>query len=263
MIRNCYLCDFGLCKKLSNRSTTTTPCGTPSYLAPEVVKELPYDQNVDWWSFGILIFELTVGVVPFFSTSQFETFDKICNAPLRFPTWMEEDCKKLVGSLLQRKVSQRLGFLNDVDDIKAHQWFDDVDWDRMLQKKVVPPYHPDMAFERYCDEPPEDTITDRPSPNNEGMFRGFTFNGSNSSTQNRLRINTQGSSIGSSSELYYFSDCSDMSLTSEMGHIRGNDSIASVSSIASYTANTLTTFEPRAGCRNWQKRRSWLPELAE
>ena len=226
-------------------------------MAPEVVKELPYDRNVDWWSFGILIFELTVGVVPFFSTSQTETINKIKSAPLRFAGWMEEDCKKLIGSLLQRKVSQRLGFFNDVDDIKAHQWFKDVDWDRMLQKKVVPPYHPDMAFgdgleavpksqhipRRYWNEPPEDTIADRPSPDDEGMFRGFTFDGCSSSIQSRRRINTQGSS--SSSEWYHSRHGSDISLSSEMGRIRRNDSIASVTSIASYTVNAMTTFEKR------------------
>merc|ERR1711902_400621 len=102
-VGNCCLTDFGLCKDLTDRTLTSpncsgsnrrfkcteTFCGTAEYLAPEVIKEQPYDHNVDWWSFGVLVFELIVGVVPFFSASHADMFRKIICAPLRFPSWMK------------------------------------------------------------------------------------------------------------------------------------------------------------------------------
>ena len=154
-------------------------------MAPEVIKRVPYDQNVDWWALGVLIFELTVGVVPFFSEDLQEILQKILSAQLRFPSWMEGDCRHLIRSLLQRTVSQRLGFLNDIDDIKAHQWFDDVDWNLMLQKKVDPPYCPNVdpeegmesrpqnVAQRYLEEAAVDTFAREPDA--DGAFDQFTF----------------------------------------------------------------------------------------
>lgn len=166
------------------KNSTSTRCGTPDYVAPEVIKGLPYDRNVDWWSFGVLVFELTVGVVPFFSQSTMEKFQMICNAPLRFPSWMEHDCQDLIESLLERTVPQRLGYQHDVEDIKGHQWFDKVDWNKLMKKEVVPPFRPRIfsldsdiitpqnVAKRYLREAPVDSFA--PIPNVD-MFNGFSF----------------------------------------------------------------------------------------
>jgi len=115
---------------------------------------------------GILIFELTVGVVPFFSASKSEVFQKITGKdPVRMASWMEADCQHLVGALLQRTVADRLGTEHDVDDIKGHQWFHDVDWDMVLRKKVDPPYQPEVDESGGM----EDT------PDGDELLEGFTF----------------------------------------------------------------------------------------
>jgi len=225
-IGNCCLCDFGLCKKLTDAASdgiidcdyadsrkkpkskrkrlksTQTPCGTPDYVAPEVIKGLPYDQNVDWWSFGILVFELTVGSVPFFSLSNAEMFQKITSAPVRFPTWIvqgDPDCQQFIESLLERTVNQRLGYEHDIDDVKGHLWFDTIDWDRVLQKKIDPPYHPnvDLSNEmktvaqnvapRYQRMDARDSIAKTPDIDGGANFESFTYNGcSDQSTGHRL-----------------------------------------------------------------------------
>lgn len=199
--------DFGLCKDLTDRTLTSpncsgsnrrfkcteTFCGTAEYLAPEVIKEQPYDHNVDWWSFGVLVFELIVGVVPFFSASHADMFRKIICAPLRFPSWMKRDCQHFIESLLQRTVSHRLGYVFDVEDIKGHQWFKELDWDQILEKKVDPPYKPKVDLSdgmesvpqnvprRYLKEDAIDSHADTPEVS--GLFDGFTFDGKQRRTE--------------------------------------------------------------------------------
>lgn len=190
---NCCLCDFGLCKNIGLR-TTDTFCGTPDYLAPEVIKKAPYDKNVDWWSLGVLIFELTVGTIPFFATTNTAMYKKIAEAPLLFPSWFPSDSRDLVEQLLQRDVTKRLGYGKiDVNAIKKHQWFNDVNWKKVLKKEIDPPFHPDIdnkedladttcVAEKYLNEEVNDTFVDdtsKPRMGEQKLFKGFTFRGDN------------------------------------------------------------------------------------
>ena len=126
--------------------------GTPDYLAPEILDRKAYDKNVDWWSFGILTFELIVGIVPFYSSSNMEMYQKIKTQRLMFPSWVTNECKDMITLLLNRNAKERLGADNDVADIRKHAWFESIDWIKLLKKEIKPPYHPGMQNREDSDD---------------------------------------------------------------------------------------------------------------
>ena len=144
---------------------------------------------MDWWSLGILIFELTVGVVPFFDTSNTAIYKKITDAPLMMASWIPNNAQDLIRALLQRDVTQRLGWKHDVDDIKKHEWFDDVDWIKIFDKDIEPPYKPEIdqdndeadltnVADKFRDEKACDNyVEEKPKLNEQELFRGFTLRG--------------------------------------------------------------------------------------
>lgn len=138
------LTDFGLSKDVDPNDKAHTFCGTPEYLAPEIVTGQGHDKAVDWWSLGILLYELTVGIPPFYSQNVNEMYNKIQHGVLRFPPFLSEHCKSLIVGLLNRDPKKRLGSANDVDDIRAHPFFASMDWDALMRKEVEAPYKPQV-----------------------------------------------------------------------------------------------------------------------
>jgi len=182
------LTDFGLSKDVDPTDKAHTFCGTPEYLAPEIVTGAGHDKAVDWWSLGILLYELTVGIPPFYSQNVNEMYNKIQHGVLRFPPFLSENCKNLIVQLLNRDPKKRLGSKDDVNDVKAHPFFKTLSWEKLMKKEIDPPYKPKTKSSTdtnnfdstFTSEPVVDSVV-APSTLSQTMadgtesFGGFTF----------------------------------------------------------------------------------------
>uniref|UniRef100_A0AAX7U1I9 Serum/glucocorticoid regulated kinase family member 3 n=1 Tax=Astatotilapia calliptera TaxID=8154 RepID=A0AAX7U1I9_ASTCA len=137
------LTDFGLCKEgISQKDTTTTFCGTPEYLAPEVLKKLPYDRTVDWWCLGSVLYEMLFGLPPFYSRDTHEMYDNILHKPLTRRPGASNTAWSLLDGLLEKDGKRRLGYREDFIEIRRHSFFSSINWDDLEQKKIPPPFTP-------------------------------------------------------------------------------------------------------------------------
>ncbi|XP_065903954.1 cAMP-dependent protein kinase catalytic subunit 1-like [Dysidea avara] len=135
------LADFGFAKRTKGRSWSVVGC--IEYLAPELITFKGYTKCLDWWMFGIMVYELVAGYTPFFGYDEYTTVEKIIACKLSVPLHFSKELKNIVYHLLQADVSRRLGNLrNGVADIKLHQWFEQTDWMAIFNKKVEPPIIP-------------------------------------------------------------------------------------------------------------------------
>jgi serum/glucocorticoid-regulated kinase 2 len=141
------LCDFGLCKmKLKDEEYTNTFCGTPEYLAPELLLGKGYNKSIDWWTLGILLYEMLTGLPPFYDQDTNEMYRKILSHPLTFPGGhvVPPAAQDLLTKLLNRNPDERLG-ANGSSDIKSHPFFAGIDWRKLLERKYVPTFKPNVV----------------------------------------------------------------------------------------------------------------------
>nr|XP_057926190.1 serine/threonine-protein kinase N1-like [Doryrhamphus excisus] len=138
--------DFGLCKEgMGHGDRTATFCGTPEFLAPEVLTDDDYTRAVDWWGMGVLIYEMLVGQSPFLGEDEEEVFDSIVNDDVQYPPALPADAVTIIQKLLKKNPLKRLGAgERDASELKGEEYFQDVDWDALLAKKVKPPFLPSI-----------------------------------------------------------------------------------------------------------------------
>ncbi|EMG50620.1 Serine/threonine-protein kinase sck1, partial [Candida maltosa Xu316] len=183
------LCDFGL-SKLNIEGTTNTFCGTTEYLAPEVLlDESGYTKMVDFWSLGVLIFEMSCGWSPFHAESTQQMYKNIAFGKVRFPKdVLSVDGRSFVKGLLNRNPKHRLGATEDAKELKNHPWFSDIDWNQLFLKNIPPPFKPHVTgetdFSNFDTEFTSEAIVPGAlaaasgtpiSPGIQQQFQGFTY----------------------------------------------------------------------------------------
>ncbi|XP_026857000.2 serine/threonine-protein kinase Sgk2b isoform X2 [Electrophorus electricus] len=140
------LTDFGLCKEgMRGHATTRTFCGTPQYLAPEVLRQQEYDRTVDWWGLGAVLHEMLYGLPPFYSADHMEMLSNILFQPLALKPGVSKAGRDLLKRLLNRDRAKRLGAKNDVAELQRHSFFSSIQWDKLVAKKVPPPFVPSLS----------------------------------------------------------------------------------------------------------------------
>ncbi|XP_073974389.1 serine/threonine-protein kinase N isoform X8 [Rhodnius prolixus] len=189
------IADFGLCKEgMGYGDRTGTFCGTPEFLAPEVLTETSYTRAVDWWGLGVLIFEMLVGESPFPGDDEEEVFDSIVNDEVRYPRFLSLEAIAIMRRLLRKNPERRLGSSErDAEDVKRQAFFRNIQWDELLLRKVKPPFVPTVDWtkgfpsstedvsnfdEEFTSEKPQLTPPKEPRPLThleQDFFRDFTY----------------------------------------------------------------------------------------
>ncbi|XP_065162435.1 serine/threonine-protein kinase N isoform X2 [Atheta coriaria] len=182
------IADFGLCKEgMGFGDRTGTFCGTPEFLAPEVLTETSYTRAVDWWGLGVLIFEMLVGESPFPGEDEEEVFDSIVNEEVRYPRFLSLEAIAIMRRLLRKNPDRRLGSSDrDAEDVRKQAFFRMINWEDLLHRKVKPPFVPtvdcledvsnfdeEFTSEKPALSPPKEPriLTDK----DQLLFKDFTY----------------------------------------------------------------------------------------
>lgn len=177
--------DYGLCKEdMYYGNTTSTFCGTPEFMAPEIIASKPYGRSVDWWAFGVLMFQMMLCQSPFKGDDEEEVFNAIEHDEVRYPISMPRQTVLVLQALLTKNPAERLGGgERDALEIMEHPYFEDVNFEDVLNLRVEPPFVPELANEmdfsnfdqEFTSETPRLTPVETVlSSNEQEKFRGFS-----------------------------------------------------------------------------------------
>ncbi|KAK0139471.1 Protein kinase C delta type [Merluccius polli] len=177
------IADFGMCKEnVSGENKASTFCGTPDYIAPEILLGQKYTFSVDWWSFGVLVYEMLIGQSPFQGDNEDLLFESIRTDPLHYPRWITKESKELMEKLFERDPNRRLGV---VGNIRVQSFFKNINWTALEKREMVPPFKPKVKapndcsnFDReFLNEKPRFSHTDKNliESMDQSAFNGFSF----------------------------------------------------------------------------------------
>lgn len=146
---HCKLADFGMCKEgIVDGQTTTTFCGTPDYIAPEILQELEYGASVDWWALGVLMYEMMAGQPPFEADNEDDLFESILHDDVLYPVWLSKTAVSILKGFMTKNPARRLGCVTSnggENAIKAHPFFQTMDWKALEARKLKPPFMPKIV----------------------------------------------------------------------------------------------------------------------
>jgi len=143
---HCKISDFGMCKKIPHEGRAQTFCGTPDYIAPEILQGNTYNFSVDFWSFGVLMYEMLTGYSPFHGEDEEELFQAIQHHDVPYPNSISENSISCVKKLLERDPLKRLGMkTSPYGDIRSHPFFSKIDWRKLENREIEPPFKPKVV----------------------------------------------------------------------------------------------------------------------
>ncbi|XP_057516784.1 serine/threonine-protein kinase AtPK2/AtPK19-like isoform X1 [Amaranthus tricolor] len=176
------LTDFGLAKEIDESSRSNSLCGTMEYMAPEIIQAKGHNKNADWWSVGILLYEMLNGQPPFTHSNRQKLQQKIINEKVKLPPMVTTEAHSLLKGLLHKDPSKRLGSgPTGADEIKSHKWFRPINWKKLEAREIQPKFKPDVSgkectanFDKcWTTMPANDSPA--PTPTGNEHFQGYTY----------------------------------------------------------------------------------------